>query len=248
VNGAPPDFLGVITSHSTGFADAARVSLDANVEHCPGWRVADLVAHLTDVHWFWATIVEERLDAPPDEGRRPPRVATDDLVDTFERGALRLVSVLKSADQAAGVWTWAPAQHDVAFVTRHQAQEAAVHHFDAAHAAGTPIQIEPAVASDAVDEFLTFSVSSDADPADPPRAALGGSFVLECSDLPAAWTVSDGSAPGTVAHAPGRRPGLPVLRASSSDLLLWLYGRVDLDTGSLPAGLAERFRGLTFTD
>ncbi len=51
--------------HSAGFADATRDHLDARVEHCPGWSVADLVWHLTEVHWFWGTIVEERLDAPP---------------------------------------------------------------------------------------------------------------------------------------------------------------------------------------
>ena len=26
---------------------------DANVEHCPGGNVPDLVARIADVHWFW---------------------------------------------------------------------------------------------------------------------------------------------------------------------------------------------------
>ena len=42
--------------------------------------------------------------------------------------------------------------------------------------------------------------------------------------------------------------GVPTLQAPASDLLLWLYGRVDLDTGTLPDGLLDRFRGLCFTD
>ena len=40
----------------------------------------------------------------------------------------------------------------------------------------------------------------------------------------------------------------PVLEASAADLLLWLYGRVELDTSAVPAELLARFRALCFTD
>lgn len=240
--------LDAILRHSAGLADAAESNLDAAVEHCPEWTVADLVWHLTDVHWFWGTIVEERLAAPPEEARRPQRPGDDRLVEGFLAGAQRLVQVLGAADQAAHVWTWAPAQQDVAFVTRHQVQEAAVHHWDACRAAGEQLRIEPAVAADAIDEFLTFSVSTDADPADPPRPALDGSFVLRCTDAEAAWTVTDGQTPGTVASTRGAADGRGELAATASDLLLWLYGRVPLVPRGLPEDLVGRFRALTFTD
>lgn len=240
--------LDAITRHSAGFADAAEGSLAANVEHCPEWSVADLVWHLTEVHWFWATIVDERLEGPPDEAGRPAREDEDRLVDTFRSGASRLVEVLGSADQTSHVWTWAPAQQDVAFVTRHQVQEVAVHHWDARHAAGTQLTIEPLVAADAIDEFLTFSVSSDADPADPPRPALDGNFALRCDDVAFAWTVRDGAAPGTVASTRGGTPDGPELSASASDLLLWLYGRRALPPGPVPTEVLSRFRALSFTD
>lgn len=242
------DMLDAIARHSDGFAAAAEGRLHAAVEHCPGWNVADLVWHLTEVQWFWATIVEGRLGAPPAETTRPARSGEDSLLDAFGTGARRLVDVLGAASPSEHVWTWAPAQQDVAFVTRHQVQEAAVHHWDARHAAGGGCAIEPDVAADAVDEFLTFSVSSDADPADPPRAPLEGSFVLRCTDLDAAWTVTDGGAPGTVASARGATPGHPEIAASASDLLLWLYDRVLLEPGDVPTHLLARFRGLTFTD
>jgi len=51
------DCVTAITEHSAGFAAAARGRLDARVEHCPGWSVADLVAHVVGVHWFWAEVV-----------------------------------------------------------------------------------------------------------------------------------------------------------------------------------------------
>src|SRR5438067_10854970 len=121
------DFVDAIEEHSAGLATAATDHLGQQVEHCPEWTVADLVDHVTDVHWFWATIVEESLTAPPDGSRRPERAPETQLISTFQRGAERLANVLRAADQSHQVWTWAPAQQNVAFVTRHQVQEAAVH-------------------------------------------------------------------------------------------------------------------------
>jgi len=238
-----------IAEDSAGLADVAGDNLDARIEHCPDWSVADLVAHVTDVHWFWGTIVDERLAAPPDDSRRPARAPDDQLLAAFLAGAERLVMVLRDADPGDAVWTWAPGFQTVGFVTRHQVQEAAVHHWDAANAAGRQLVIDPGVAADAVDEFLTVSVSSDADPAEPPRPALDGSFILRCTDIDAGWRVTDGQAEGTVAAtsvAPDE-PG-PALAASASDLLLWLYRRVTLAPGAVGSDVLDRFRALTFTD
>ena len=240
-------YLAAIAEHSAGFAEATRGNLGANVEHCPGWTVADLVWHLSEVHWFWSTIAEERLAEPPADERRPPRPSDDGLVDAFEAGARHLVEVLSAADQTHPVWTWAP-QKDIAFVTRHQVQEAAVHHWDAVHAAGGELAISPALAADAIDEFLTFSVSSEADPAEPARPALEGSFALVASDAGTAWTLKGGVVPGTIRFDTGLDTGVRALVATASDLLLWLYGRVELNTSPVPTDLVTRFRALCFTD
>lgn len=242
------DYFAAIAEHSAGFAAAAQGNLDADVRHCPGWTVAQLVDHLTEVHWFWATIAAERLGAPPDESRRPATAPPEQLVPVFEAGADRLVSVLRAANGEDKAWTWAPAQQNVAFITRHQVQEAAVHHWDAVDAAGGTLVIGAPVAADSVDEFLTFSVSSDADPAEPVRPALDGRFALRCTDTDAAWTVSDGSTAGTIRFEPGAGPDVPVIAARASDLLLWLYSRVSLDTAAVPTDLIGRFRVLCFTD
>ena len=242
------DFTEAIAEHSAGLAAAAEGNLDAGVEHCPGWTVADLVWHLTEVHWFWATIAGERLDAPPGADRRPARPPRERLIGNFRAGADRLAGVLRAANDSDAVWTWAPAQRDIAFIRRHQVQEAAVHHWDAVHAAGGQLSIAAPVAADSIAEFLTFSVSSDADPAEPARPPLAGRFALRCSDADAAWTVSDGSGPGTVRHEPGARPGTPAISGTASDLLLWLYRRLELDPGPVPADVIVRFRALCFTD
>lgn len=242
------DCTAAIAEHSAGFAAAADGNLDARVRHCPGWTVADLVTHLTEVHWFWATIAAERLSEPPEESRRPAAAPRDQLIDRFRAGADHLVRVLAEANGEEKVWTWAPAQQDIAFIARHQVQEAAVHHWDAVDAAGRTLAISAPVAADSVDEFLTFSVSSDADPAEPERPGLAGRFALRCTDADAAWTVSDGTRPGTVRYQPGAAADVPAITATASDLLLWLYGRVSLDTAPVPPELIGRFRALCFTD
>lgn len=261
------DCLDAIARHSTGLAAAAREHLDAPVRHCPGWDVAELVWHVRQVHWFWGTIVEERLAEPPAEDRRPERPAPDRLVDDFEAGARRLVEVLRRADQTTACWTWAPGAAHVAFVTRHQVQEAAVHHWDAVDASGGSVEIEPAVAADAVEEFLTYSVSSEADPADPPRPPLAGALSFcpcVCDGSFPTWLVTDGAVPGTVAWqrvpdgvSPSSLPpdGLPLAggHVDPAELLLWLYGRRPTPwgrggDGAGDSAVLDRFRALTYTD
>lgn len=251
-------YVDAVRRHSAGFARAAAGHLGADVPACPGWRVADLVAHLTDVHWSWASIVEERRREPiPPEGR-PPRADDDELLPRFTAGAERLVRVLAACDPATPVWTWAPGHEDAGFVVRHQVQEAMVHHWDAVDSAGlAPLRLEPELSADAIDEFLTVSVATEADPADPGTPGLGGRVVLVATDTGERWDVVEGPRPETLAvrHARTGDGGLPapdavtaVLAAPAADLLLWLYGRVPLDVPDVSVPVLERFRGLTWTD
>jgi uncharacterized protein (TIGR03083 family) len=253
--------LEAIGHHSAGFADAARGALTARVEHCPEWSVADLVWHLTEVHWFWAKIASERPVAPPGAADRPVRPSDPELVGVFTAGAARLVEVLGAADPAAPCWTWAPQHQNVGFVVRHQVQEAAVHHWDVANAAGEAVAIAPAVAADAVAEFLDVSLEGPFD----------GALELRAVDTGDAWTVGALAPPGppSLLVAPGpaaaaapagpvtdpATPGPlpvaappPVLAATAAELLLWLYGRVALDTTAVPAELLTAFRAQIDTD
>jgi hypothetical protein len=65
--------------------------------------------------------------APPEDDRRPPAAPREQLIEKFRAGADHLVNVLRAANGEDAVWTWAPAQQDIDFITRHQVQEAAVH-------------------------------------------------------------------------------------------------------------------------
>lgn len=245
------DYFAEIALHSAALADAAEHHLSAPVEHCPGWTVTDLVAHVRRVHWFWGTVAELRLAAPPD-GERPAIPAGDALIPQFRAGALRMVEILRTADQDAPVWTWAPAQQNIGFISRHQVQEAAVHRWDAEHAAGRAYHFDVPVAVDSIEEFLTYSVASPADPPPESTASLAGAFVLAATDADASWTISDAHLPGTAQFERGAVAGLPTISATASELLLWLYRRVELQvTASDQAaakGLIERFQTLGDTD
>jgi uncharacterized protein (TIGR03083 family) len=239
------DPLEQIAAHSTALYDAAEGHLDLQVPSCPGWTVADLVVHLTGVHWSWATIAEELRQERLTEQEAPPPPPAAELVGAGRAQAERLVRVLAAADLDAPCWTWA-AQQDVRFILRHQVQEAAIHHWDAATATGAPWSMDPAAAADAVSEFLTFSVSTDGANYGETSPPLAGTFSLRATDTGDSWTLADGAAPGTVTWRPGAEAA--AVEGPAADLLLWLYRRAEPGTTAVEPDLLARFRELCYTD
>jgi len=67
-------------------------------------------------------------------------------------------------------------------------------------------------------------------------------------DLNQGWTVQDGRARGAVTFRSGVEPDVPTLSASSSDLLLRLYSRVDVRGDSVANALGRRLHALSFTN
>jgi hypothetical protein len=265
-----PQCLDAIERHTRGLAEAAAGHLDAPIEHCPGWSMADLVWHLTDVHWFWNHIADTRPLEEPSELTRPERPSDELLVPGLLSGLDTLAETLRGADQDAPCWTWGLDEH-VRFITGHQVQEAAVHHWDALNAIGAVERwgMLPVDAIDAVEEFLTESVGNrrwpvkDAEP-------MGGRiwFYPSCEDKAPCpqWVIQDGARPGTITFTVDGMDGLadsegdPTVVGNdvqAPDVLLWLYRRVPDDDPRIfdPAELSaprrqlvQRFRALTFTD
>lgn len=235
------DFLAAITHHTRGLAGAAENGLDRPVEHCPGWTVADLVWHLTEVHWFWNEVARDRpLDEP--DLVTPERPADENLVAALLAGVEVLAGTLRAADQDAPCWTWG-LEENVGFITRHQVQEAAVHHWDAVNAVGGDWAMSDVLAMDAVDEFLTHSVANLRWPA-PHLEPLGGTLSLLAGGR--RFTLTDGDVPGTLAHAVD---DVDAAGTDPADLLLWLFRRLPDDRIQAdPRALLERFRAFTSTD
>ncbi|MCI0347029.1 MAG: maleylpyruvate isomerase family mycothiol-dependent enzyme, partial [Chloroflexi bacterium] len=169
-------FLAALDRDSRAFAEAARAGWDAEVPACPGWRMPDLVWHLGEVHNFWRTIAGDRMTDWKGYVE-PERPSDGELLAWYETGVDTLVSTLRDADPDTEVFTWAP-QKDIAFIVRRMAQETAVHRWDAEDAAGRSYAIEPALAADGIDEFLTFFLPN----ADKDAPPVAGTVHVHCTD------------------------------------------------------------------
>jgi len=235
------DYPAAIRRDGLALGEAAEAAgPSAAIPGCPGWDVAELVWHLTEVHHFWGTIVADRLADPEQVPPLEQPEGFEALLARFRSGVEWLAGVLAAADPAAPVWTWAR-QQDAAFVVRHQAQETAVHRWDAEQAAGRPYTIDPPLAADSIDEFFEHTAAARNEGAAP----MGGAVHLCSTDADSDWTVSEGDA-GALVVERGHRRGDAAARATASDLLLLLYrrlgpGEVEVfgDTGVLERFLAR---------
>jgi uncharacterized protein (TIGR03083 family) len=151
-----PQYLRHLETESRRFRDVvAGCDPATRVPSCPDWTAADLVWHLgVEVQDFWAWVVRHRPRHPRDGYEEPPRPTTyDDLLGLFDERSAALVEALRTAHPADEAWTWASEQ-TAGFTFRRQALEALVHRVDAELAAGTSSPIDPALATDGVDEVL----------------------------------------------------------------------------------------------
>ncbi len=221
------DFLDSIRQESELFYKTAEgADPSSRVPSCPEWTVTDLVWHLAEVHWFWATIVDTRATEPEQvEARKPLRPdAYDELVAWGREQVDYLIGALEATPDDTAVWTWAlnDADHTVGFVRRHQVQEAAVHRWDLQRATsgGEADPIDAAAAADSIDEFVAITLPWGVHDDKP----LPGSVHLHCTDIDGEWFVApDGAFERTHAKAD------VALRGTASDLLLALYNRVPVD-------------------
>jgi uncharacterized protein (TIGR03083 family) len=236
------DYLAHLARDSDRFAD---LLLDADpmqpVPSCPDWTTVDLLWHLTEVQWFWGTMVRERVEDPAALPSAAPERPTDlvSLGHVFATVSAALEDALASAPPETPVWTWSRDQ-TVGWVRRRQAHEALIHRVDAELATGQASEIDPDLASDGVDEVLRGMH------APVPEGAQfdhdGGTVRLEAGDTGAAWTVALGRRSGTdpesgktydetallVLDDSGAAPEATV-RASAADLDCWLWGRLAAD-------------------
>ena len=203
---SPGEISGYIESESDAFAATIETpNLDRQVPGCPDWTLWWLVGHLGSVQRFWAETVRAGGEIPED----PPGLAVQegDAVASWYRDQSRaLLRALQEVPWGARAWTWWGEPSTVGAVARHQAQEAAVHRWDAQSAIGRAEPITVVLADDGVDEFL--EILRRMHLAD----GLSGAVDLHATDSGSRWTVGPGERRATVS-------------GSASDLLLFLFGR-----------------------
>lgn len=200
-------------------ADAAtsaavfNLSPDAAVAHCPGWTVADLIAHHGGVlRWAEAIVrtgeaVAEQFQSP--EGHAERHSWYVDAADVF-------VATASTFDRDRACWTFGRPPGRVWFWVRRQAVEAAIHRWDAELAASSVNEIPSNLAcmavTEVVEDLFPRQVALGRTP------ALSGNVGLRAEASDQWWTL--GPTTDTIAAT---------VEAPASVLLLFLWRRVPLD-------------------
>lgn len=233
------DFLSHLRHESDRFLDVlAEADPSARVPSCPEWAAADLLWHLAEVQWFWATIVEERRTDI--EGIEHPERPTDrDALLTFAvQQSDRLVRVLTETTPETEVYMWAD-DKTVGYIRRRQAHEALIHRLDAELTVGAVTPLDADLAADGIDECLGVMYGRQ-----PPWGSIAGDgrrVLFELTDRPdASVTVELGLFSGTdpdseksyadepdlhVVATDGSRPPRATVRGTADDVDAWLWHR-----------------------
>jgi uncharacterized protein (TIGR03083 family) len=210
------EYLATIRSEAEAIGALLDEHRTADVPSCPGWTVEQLVNHLGRVHrWVTAMVrsrAAERADFPP----RPERVDAEWLAE----GVAELTAALEEAGPDVPMFTFPHGGGTSRFWFRRQAEETAVHRWDAEHAAdpGAARPIDTEVALAGVDELLDVLFAGR-------PIELDGTVHLHATDSPhGEWIIRlDDDKTLLVGH--GHEKGDVAVRATASDLLLWLWGR-----------------------
>ncbi|MGR6319760.1 maleylpyruvate isomerase family mycothiol-dependent enzyme [Micromonospora soli] len=226
-------------------SDLLRAHLDGAdlttpVPSCPGWNVGQLARHLGGGQQWAAEVVRTRAAEPPSDAHfrdlspyadEDPAVVGPWLVE----GAAGLAEALTAAGPEVTTWTPLPVPAAGAFWARRFAHETLLHRADAALALGVDFAVDPAVAVDALDEWMELGSLPQMFDFHPHRRELlgpGRTLHLHATDLPAAagaeWLVD--LTGDTLAWRRAHEKAAVAVRGPVSELLLLVYGRRPVDT------------------
>ena len=198
------------------------------------WTVHDLLDHVGRLTWFWAGRTRKAGGGDFYETDRPEDVSPSDFL---RRGGATMREQLAAAAPDATIKTFAGPKPP-AWLWRRLTHELTVHRWDAEAAAGSPTPVPVDVADDGVDEFLEgFAPVAD-------LSGVGGSIHLHATDGDGEWFLdTDGGLTWTRAHEKGD----VAVRATTSDLLLLVWGRVGTDAVEVlgDASVLARWRAAT---
>jgi uncharacterized protein (TIGR03083 family) len=225
----PGAYLHVARQDGLAILDAAAAGWDRPVPSCPDWDAAGLVRHTGGVLTWMAAVVEsgERVSR---RGLDPAPDGLADLESWYLRALDRTVDVLGSTDARAETWTFSTVgDHQVGWWCRRLAVEAAIHRWDAEESAAVlggppPDALDGQVAAAGVDEFVLEFLPGLLSVDD--LEGLAGTLHLHATDGPTKWWL-DLDADGASLPAPAAVD--TAVRATRSDLLLWLTNRVAVD-------------------
>ncbi|MER8224619.1 maleylpyruvate isomerase family mycothiol-dependent enzyme [Streptomyces sp. NPDC094143] len=233
------EFLRALETEGRLLAVAAeRAGTDARVPTCPRWRVRDLLRHTGAVHRWAASYITERHTEhrPLTEPTGPDGT---ELVAWYREAHRQLVTALAGASPSLECWAFLPAPSPLAFWTRRQAHETAVHRFDAESArGGEPTAVAPRFATDGIDELLRgFHARTRSRVRTPEPRVLR----VRTDDTDAVWTVRLSSGPPVTERGASGEAECE-LSGPAGELYLALWNRVPLPSVTGDRALAELWR------
>jgi uncharacterized protein (TIGR03083 family) len=205
---------------------AARYAgVTALVPSCPGWTVADLLRHTTNVHHRVIHLVgggdrrEFSMDVPDD----------DAVTGVYEDGMIGVLAKLRTAPKNLDVWTFSPTESPLTFWSRRQAHETSIHRVDADLAADLGVQeFDAGFAADGIGELLTQFAPGAFSRVDVTRPLK---ITLATVDVNRAWTVL--VSPESVTTTEDAVDGDLTVLGTASDLYRWVWNRAGDDEVSL---------------
>jgi uncharacterized protein (TIGR03083 family) len=210
-------YLELLDVEGQRLRQSAEGNLAAAVPPCPGWTVADAVAHTAEVYENKIACIE-LAGARPDPW--PPAWPDDrDPVAWFADAHGRLLHILRTTDPGAASWTWWPPDQTAGFWIRRMAQETAVHRADVQSASGAVTPVDSDLAQDGVDEVLIMMLAGDWSDAVQPGST--GTVAVTVRDT--TWRIL--LRPDTVHVDQEGGDSDAQLTGAPSDVLLWLWGR-----------------------
>jgi uncharacterized protein (TIGR03083 family) len=234
------DYRAALIDETKAFGDLIGTADPATpVPTCPDWTIKQLFRHVGRGNRWAAQIVADQRDEPLDPREVPNGKPPDDpdgAIEWLNDGVRLLIDSVAAVGAHTPVWTFIgpkPAQWWI----RRRLHEATVHRADAAIALGVDYQIEPALAADAIDEWLDrVAVESAAGTTSsgPPLGA-GQSLHLHATDdglgTAGEWTITGGDDAIGWSHEHGK--GDAALRGTAKDLLLAIVRRQSAADGNL---------------
>ncbi|MET0703665.1 MAG: maleylpyruvate isomerase family mycothiol-dependent enzyme [Mycobacterium sp.] len=223
------EFAAALIDEHQAFADTiAGGDPAAPVPTCPGWTVQQLFRHVgRGVRWSAQMVLDqatESLDPRAVPGGKPPEdpaAATDWLTD----GADKLLDAVNQTGADVPVWTFLGPRPSAWWIRR-RLHEVVVHRADAAIAVGVDFELDPALAADAISEWLELVVPLSA--ADAPPLAAGQTIHLHAHDEglgeAGEWLIS-ADADGALSWSHGHGKGNVAVRGAVIDLLLAITRR-----------------------
>ncbi len=222
------DFRAALLDQTRDFGELIRSADQSTpVPTCPGWTLKQLFRHVGRGNRWAAQIIADRRAQPLDprdvrEGKPPDD--PDAAIDWLNSGAQCVIDAVDRVGPETRVWTFLGAR-PCGWWIRRRLHEATVHRADAALALGVTFELPPALAADAISEWIEL-MTVQAKPQSP-LLERGRTLHLHATDdglgPTGEWTIVNDDDGVGWSHEHGK--GDVALRGPANDLLLAIVRR-----------------------